>query len=295
MFTAPKFDSDKKLESSNLFSAKPGLSFADLAQVAKPQGFGGGFGGGFGSGQQTTLFGAKPMFGSSTKTEEKKKEGEEDDENQNPEEYVPEGDFKPIVKLHEVEVKTGEEDEEVLFKQRCKLFRFHKDTKEWKEKGVGEMKILKHKTKENNYRVLMRRDQVLKLCANHRISPEIKLEVPNEKQLRWLANDFSEEDAGNYEYLTAKFRHEEEAKSFREIFEKAQKIVAESKPSAVTPVAQNNTQGQSKLASMIKKETGTWNCTACYAPNKVNAEKCACCSTPNANKNDNNKGRHFCI
>ena len=35
-----------------------------------------------------------------------------------------------------VEVKTGEEDEEAVFKERCKLYRFVGETKEWKEKGV---------------------------------------------------------------------------------------------------------------------------------------------------------------
>lgn len=46
-----------------------------------------------------------------------------------------------------VEVKTGEEDEIPVFCQRAKLFRFDGKTKEWKEKGIGEFKILKHKNK----------------------------------------------------------------------------------------------------------------------------------------------------
>ena len=40
------------------------------------------------------------------------------------------------------------------------------DEKEWKERGTGELKILKHK-QSNAYRVLMRRDKTLKICANH--------------------------------------------------------------------------------------------------------------------------------
>lgn len=78
-------------------------------------------------------------------------------------------DFKPVIDLPDlVEVKSGEEDEEVLFCQRAKLFRFDADTKQWKERGIGEMKILKHRT-QNRSRIMMRRDQVLKLCANHQI------------------------------------------------------------------------------------------------------------------------------
>ncbi len=51
--------------------------------------------------------------------------------------------FEPIVQLEEVEVRTGEEDEEVVYSQRAKLYRFTDG--QWKERGVGDMKILKHK------------------------------------------------------------------------------------------------------------------------------------------------------
>ena len=41
---------------------------------------------------------------------------------------------------------SGEEGEEVLFCERSKLFRYDKDTKEWKERGIGDLKILKNNT-----------------------------------------------------------------------------------------------------------------------------------------------------
>ena len=42
---------------------------------------------------------------------------------------------------------SGEEDEEVLIEDRCKLYRFIEgfSGKEWKERGLGQIKILKHK------------------------------------------------------------------------------------------------------------------------------------------------------
>lgn len=77
--------------------------------------------------------------------------------------------FAPVIKLEAVAVKTFEEDEDVLYKQfvlfasyierlliceyyrRSKLFEFgetllDKGTgkKQWKEKGVGEVKFLKY-------------------------------------------------------------------------------------------------------------------------------------------------------
>jgi E3 SUMO-protein ligase RanBP2 len=67
-------------------------------------------------------------------------------------------DFKPIIPLpEEVEVKTGEEGEDVLFDQRAKLFRFAES--QWKERGVGQLRLLQDPTTKK-VRLLMRRDQV---------------------------------------------------------------------------------------------------------------------------------------
>ena len=44
-----------------------------------------------------------------------------------------------------MEVKTGEEDEEVLYSHRAKLYRFAKETGEWKERGLGDIKLLEHR------------------------------------------------------------------------------------------------------------------------------------------------------
>lgn len=75
--------------------------------------------------------------------------------------------FEPVIKLeNQVEVKTHEEDEDVEFKIRAKLFRFDKEGKEWKERGTGDVRLLKHK-ETKKVRLVMRRDKTLKVCANH--------------------------------------------------------------------------------------------------------------------------------
>lgn len=50
--------------------------------------------------------------------------------------------------------------------RRAKLFRFEREAKEWKERGTGDIRLLKHK-ESGKIRVLMRRDKTLKVCANH--------------------------------------------------------------------------------------------------------------------------------
>ena len=52
---------------------------------------------------------------------------------------------------------TGEEDEEPLYCHRAKLFRY--DDNQWKERGLGDIKILRHK-QTKKCRLVMRREQV---------------------------------------------------------------------------------------------------------------------------------------
>lgn len=53
----------------------------------------------------------------------------------------------------------------VLYR-RAKLFRYEAEGKEWKERGTGDVRLLKHK-QTNKTRLVMRRDKTLKVCANH--------------------------------------------------------------------------------------------------------------------------------
>ena len=65
-----------------------------------------------------------------------------------------------------VDTKTNEELEEQTFKMRAKLFKFDRDSREWKERGTGDVRLLKHKD-NGKTRLVMRRDKTLKVCANH--------------------------------------------------------------------------------------------------------------------------------
>jgi len=53
-----------------------------------------------------------------------------------------------------------------LTRRRAKLFRFVKADLEWKERGTGDVRLLKHKQTQK-VRLVMRRDKTLKVCANH--------------------------------------------------------------------------------------------------------------------------------
>ncbi|KAJ3660264.1 hypothetical protein Zmor_004720 [Zophobas morio] len=146
------------------------------------------------------------------------------------EEHDPCPDFKPIIPLpDEVPVTTGEESETVLFCERAKLFRYVAEVKEWKERGIGTLKILKN-PETKKVRILMRRDQVLKICANHFLTKEMVL-TPMAKSDRayiWAAHDYADEEVV-LEKLCVRFKTADEAKKFVEAFESAKRDLGEEK------------------------------------------------------------------
>ncbi|KAK2578692.1 hypothetical protein KPH14_011660 [Odynerus spinipes] len=130
--------------------------------------------------------------------------------------------FSPIIPTPDkIEVKTGEEDEEVLYSHRAKLFRYDSTAKEWKERGIGDIKLLRHyETKK--LRLIMRRDQVLKLCLNHFVLPETEFKSKDEKTWLWNAADYSE---GEIEYMqfACRFKTSEIASDFKKAVDNAKR------------------------------------------------------------------------
>ena len=131
--------------------------------------------------------------------------------------------FEPLIPLPDkVECRTGEEGQEVLFCDRCKLFRYDSDTSQWKERGVGDIKILLNPSSKR-HRILMRREHVFKICANHVITSEMQLKPFPKYERAWLwttLGDFSEETT-TAETLAVRFKCNEVANNFKEVFDKA--------------------------------------------------------------------------
>ncbi|XP_052520719.1 E3 SUMO-protein ligase RanBP2-like isoform X3 [Tympanuchus pallidicinctus] len=216
------------------FGHASGLSFADLASKNS---------GDFAFGSKDKNFkwantGAA-VFGVQPASKADEEEGGSDDEVVHSDDIH----FEPIVSLPEVEVKSGEEDEEILFKERAKLYRWDRDATQWKERGVGELKILFH-TQKKYYRILMRRDQVLKVCANHVITKEMNL-VPSDTSnnvLIWTATDYADGEV-KVEQFAVRFKVQELANSFKRRFEECQQSLSELQ------------KGHLSLAAELSKDT----------------------------------------
>lgn len=125
----------------------------------------------------------------------------------------------PIVRLEEVAVTTGEEDEDAILDLKSKLYRFDKDGNQWKERGAGTVKFLKHKV-TGKVRLLMRQSKTLKICANHLILPTMSVQehAGNEKSCVWHARDFADGELKD-ELFCIRFPSIENCKSFMETFQ----------------------------------------------------------------------------
>jgi Ran-binding protein 1 len=160
--------------------------------------------------------------------------------------------------LKTVEQKNLEDAEDVLLAVRAKLYRYEDTDKEWKERGTGECKILQNKDTKK-IRILMRRDKIFKICANHfsmSVSPhfllclllvtpqmELKPNVGNEKAwVYFCAADYADEKPkpdnfcirfANIESMLllvfGSFRcsHFLDTNKFKEVFEESKKIMAD--------------------------------------------------------------------
>lgn len=168
----------------------------------------------------TTLFGNPAPTPSSSATDAPTNNGLAPDEDCSKE-------YEPVVRLAEVETKTGEEDEEVVYKVRAKLFRFSKERGEWKERGTGDVRILRHKVNDK-IRLLMRREKTLKICLNHYVnaSVELKENVGSDRSWVWHAVDYSDGEA-DHSMLAIRFRDSDTAQGFKTEYDNARTHMAQ--------------------------------------------------------------------
>ena len=191
--------------------------------------------------------------------------------------------FEPFIPLPvKIDVKTGEEDEQVMFSHRAKFYRFVAEEKQWKERGIGDIKLLRNVT-SGKMRVLMRRDQVLKLCANHQITTDTSLQPNAGSDRSWVWSthaDFSEGEC-KAERLAVRFKNEDIARKFKEKFEECQEML-KNQASLKPPLQKEtvNTEGvKEDLFAKFKAEEGSWECDTCMVRNGSDKLVCAACAS----------------
>lgn len=184
-----------------------------------------------------------------------------------PKEEESTAEFAPVVELEEVDVVSGEEEEEVVYSHRGKLFIYGETlldvgsgNKSWKERGIGDIRILKHR-EHQRMRVLMRQEKTMKVIVNHALDPRIKLE-PNagsDRSWVWSAFDFASGELVETVFAI-RFADSDIANNFKKIFEEKQgemeKILAgeDAAPSAEADEAAEAIAGLSTKDGDAKEE-----------------------------------------
>ncbi|GMH11984.1 hypothetical protein Nepgr_013825 [Nepenthes gracilis] len=164
-------------------------------------------------------------------------EHREEEENAPAEDEDTGAQVAPIVKLEEVAVTTGEEDEDAILDLKAKLYRFDKEGKQWKERGAGAVKLLKHKV-YGKVRLVMRQSKTLKICANHLVLPNMSVQehAGNDKSCVWHASDYADGELKD-ELFCIRFASVENCKTFIDMFQEvveSQKKQEENKDASAT-------------------------------------------------------------
>lgn len=119
---------------------------------------------------------------------------EEAEEVDNPEEEV-KGDWK-AVDLPEIEVVTGEENCDAIYKTRARLYRWADE--QWKERGTGDLKLLRNK-ETKRVSLVMRQESTKKVIANFILQEDplcqLVQHAGSDRSWLWIAFDFSEGEA----------------------------------------------------------------------------------------------------
>ncbi|KAF8069562.1 RANBP1C [Scenedesmus sp. PABB004] len=178
--------------------------------------------------------------------------GDEDDAAAAEEEC--QAEYKPVVQLEEVETSTGEEDEQALVELKCKLYRFEAAGNEWKERGLGVVKLLKHKENQK-IRLLMRQEKTLKIRANHIVMPTSKLQehAGSDKAWVWSAVDYADGEH-KVELFCVRFGSPEKAQEFKKKFDEAAESNAAIINMAAVPAAA--VDGTADAADALADELG---------------------------------------
>lgn len=132
--------------------------------------------------------------------------------------------------MEEVDVVSGEEEEEIVHSQRGKLFVYGETlldvgsgNKSWKERGIGDIRILKHR-EHQRMRVLMRQEKTMKVIVNHALDPRITLEPNSGSDRSWVWSAFDFASGELVETVFAiRFADSDIAISFKKVFEENQK------------------------------------------------------------------------
>ncbi|KAJ7392586.1 E3 SUMO-protein ligase RanBP2 [Desmophyllum pertusum] len=143
-----------------------------------------------------------------------------------------------------------------------------------------DIKLMRNK-QTGKMRVLMRREQVLKLCANHQITSDMKLQPNAGSEKSWVWStlaDFSEQEC-KAERLAVRFKSEVIAKQFKKKFEECQEMLKNQTSVKPNQDKQGHKEVKEGLLTKFKAAEGIWKCDICMVRNDSDKNECAACGS----------------
>ena len=235
--------------------------------------------------------GSGPVFGAGAALfREKEEEGYNEDN------YDPQ--YEAIVQVTKLDtIKIGEEDDEIIFKHRAKLYRFDKQSK---DRGVGDIKLTKN-VKTGYCGVIMRRDIVYKLCAYHAIMPNMELNTLESSDRSWIwftPSDYSEEHPPQPQQFCVKFKNKQVATEFKTRFEELilvkgellqaeksveTKLLLDNQPAELARDEKEIASTTKDIAFKLGLKEGQWQCSFCLVKNEKIRNTCVSCNASKTN------------
>ena len=139
--------------------------------------------------------------------------------------------------------------------------------------GIGEVKILVDE-RSNKARITMRRDQIFRVCCNHFITSDMSVNSKEGSKAAWTwctPADASENEV-RPEQFTIKFKTQEIADQFKEVFKTCQSFSV--KKESVSGTCQEASRLSVKNLNKKKPVPGPWTCEDCYESNTLDAMQC---------------------
>ncbi|KAG0690620.1 hypothetical protein C6P40_002119 [Pichia californica] len=129
----------------------------------------------------TSVFNFQVSAPKTSINENKDDDQEEEEESKDLEKDDVKGNFQVISLTEKIDVKTGEEDEEIIFTKRSKISRFNNENNNYDLIGLGDLKILKNKINGKS-RILVRSDGSSNVILNILILKDMKYNLIGEKK-----------------------------------------------------------------------------------------------------------------
>jgi len=138
--------------------------------------------------------------------------------------YEPTTTFEPIVHLKPVNAITGEENDNLIFIRRSGLMRYDANTKEWKERGQGDMKLLQNRDTAM-VRAVMHQERTKKCVCNHFLHSKATLAAhpSSDKAWLWRVADYAEGEKVMTSFALM-FKTLENANEFKKMYDDCKEI-----------------------------------------------------------------------